>query len=47
MMAAPMIITLFQYGEFDRDAVDKTTLSLMAYSLGLLGFIMVKVLAPG
>jgi len=47
MLAAPMIVTLFQYGEFDANAVAMTTLSLMAYSLGLLGFIMVKVLVPG
>jgi len=47
MLASPMIITLFQYGEFSADAVEMTSLSLMAYSLGLLGFILVKVLVPG
>jgi putative peptidoglycan lipid II flippase len=47
MLAPPMIVTLFQYGEFNNDAVLMTSLSLMAYSLGLVGFIMVKVLVPG
>jgi len=47
MLAGPMIVTLFQYGKFEQSAVEMTTLSLMAYSLGLLGFIMVKVLVPG
>jgi len=47
MLAGPMIVTLFQYGKFEQSAVEMTTLSLMAYSLGLMGFIMVKVLVPG
>ena len=47
MLAGPMIATLFQYGEFDASAVRMTSWSLMAYSFGLLGFIMVKVLVPG
>ena len=47
MLASPIIMTLFQYGEFGEDAVMMTSLSLMAYSLGLVGFIQVKVLVPG
>jgi putative peptidoglycan lipid II flippase len=47
LLASPMIVTLFQYGEFNVDAVMMTSLSLMAYSLGLIGFILVKVLVPG
>ncbi len=47
MLAGPMLATLFQYGEFTADDVVMASYSLMAYSLGLLGFIMVKVLAPG
>ena len=47
MLAGPMLTTLFQYGEFAPDDVVMASYSLMAYSLGLLGFIMVKVLAPG
>ncbi len=45
VLAGPMLATLFQYGEFGAHDVDMARLSLMAYSLGLLGFIMVKVLA--
>ncbi len=47
ILAGPMLVTLFQYGEFGQIDVTMATMSLMAYSLGLLGFIFVKVLAPG
>jgi len=47
MLSTPMISTLFQYGEFDVQAMTMTSLSLKAYSLGLVGFILVKVLVPG
>lgn len=47
MLALPVLTTLFQYGEFGGHDVRMSGLSLMAYSLGLLGFIVVKVLAPG
>jgi putative peptidoglycan lipid II flippase len=47
VLAGPILVTLFHYGEFDIQDVDMARLSLMAYSLGLLGFISVKVLAPG
>jgi len=47
MLAGPLLITLFQYGEFGVHDVRMATMSLMAYTLGLLGFILVKVLAPG
>ena len=46
-LAGPMLATLFQYGEFTSNDVHMASLSLMAYSLGLLGFMLVKVLAPG
>lgn len=45
VLAGPMLMTLFHYGEFGFDDVEMARLSLMAYALGLLGFIMVKVLA--
>jgi putative peptidoglycan lipid II flippase len=38
---------LFQYGEFSARDVHMASLSLMAYAIGLLGFMLVKVLAPG
>ncbi|MCW8828746.1 MAG: murein biosynthesis integral membrane protein MurJ [Gammaproteobacteria bacterium] len=47
LLAGPVLATLFQYGEFAAADVRMATLSLMAYSLGLLGFMLVKVLAPG
>lgn len=47
LMAEPLLITLFQYGEFSAHDVHKSALSLQAYSFGLLGFMLVKVLAPG
>ncbi len=46
-LAAPVLTTLFQYGEFTGEDVHMASLSLMAYSLGLLGFMLVKILAPG
>jgi putative peptidoglycan lipid II flippase len=47
LLAGPMLATLFQYGEFAAADVRMATLSLMAYAIGLLGFMLVKVLAPG
>ncbi len=47
VMAGPIMTTLFQYGQFGPGDARSASLSLIAYSLGLLGFIMVKVLAPG
>lgn len=46
-LAEPLLLTLFQYGEFSPDDAHKASLSLMAYGLGLLPFIFIKVLAPG
>jgi len=47
LLSGPILTTLFHYGEFDVLDVEMARLSLMAYSLGLLGFIGVKVLVPG
>ena len=47
MLAEPMLSTLFQYDEFSQNDVVMAGQSLMAYSLGLLGFILVKILVPG
>ena len=47
MLAGPALTTIFYGGRFDVDDVTMATLSLMAYSFGLLGFILVKVLVPG
>lgn len=45
--AGPMTAMIFGYREFDADDVVKTSYALMAYSWGLLGFSLVKVLVPG
>lgn len=47
LLAVPLLSTLFQHGAFGFDDVLKTAQALMAYSLGLTGLILVKVLAPG
>jgi putative peptidoglycan lipid II flippase len=47
ILAVPLITTLFQYGEFSAHDVQMTREALVAYSVGLLGLILVKVLAPG
>jgi putative peptidoglycan lipid II flippase len=47
VLAAPILVTLFQYQAFQADDVLMSSLSLMAYALGLPAFIAVKVLAPG
>ncbi len=47
MLSGPLIATIFGYGAFkDRDVL-MCSYALMAYSFGLVGFSMVKVLAPG
>ncbi|BAU57283.1 proposed peptidoglycan lipid II flippase MurJ [Halorhodospira halochloris] len=47
VLAGPILATLFQYGEFGPSDVVAAGYSLAAYSLGLFGFVMVKVLTPG
>ena len=47
LLAVPLLATLFNYGAFQADDVMKTRDALVAYSVGLTGLILVKVLAPG
>ena len=47
ILAGPLTVAIFHYGKFDAQDVRMSTLALMAYSIGLFGFSMVKVLAPG
>jgi putative peptidoglycan lipid II flippase len=47
ILAIPMISTLYQYGRFTVDDVYQTRVALLGYSVGLLGLILVKILAPG
>lgn len=47
ILAAPILVTLFQYEAFRMSDVEMSALSLAAYAAGLPAFIAVKVLAPG
>ncbi len=47
LLSTPLITTLFHYGAFTDQDVKMTGDALIAYSLGLIGLILVKVLAPG
>lgn len=47
VLATPLVATLFHYGKFTAMDVTMTQQALVAYSIGLLGLILVKILAPG
>ncbi|MCB1957176.1 MAG: murein biosynthesis integral membrane protein MurJ [Rhodocyclaceae bacterium] len=47
MLALPLIATLFLHGEFTAADALQTRSALIAYSVGLTGLILVKILAPG
>ncbi len=47
VLAMPLIATLFHYGQFNANDAWMTREALVAYSLGLIGMILVKILAPG
>ncbi len=47
VLAEPLTVSLFQYGKFTTNDADMTQQALIAYSVGLLGIILVKILAPG
>jgi putative peptidoglycan lipid II flippase len=47
LLAQPILSTLFQYGVFNVNDSMMAAYSLMAYSLGLPAFIMIKILANG
>jgi len=47
ILAMPILSTLFQNGAFAGNDVMQTTYALQAFSVGLLGFVLVKVLASG
>ncbi len=46
VLAEPILSTLFQYDEFTVSDVYKAGLSLRAYSVGLLGYLFIKILMP-
>ncbi len=47
MIAVPLLATFFQRGAFDAHDVLMTSYALIGYSVGLIGLILVKILAPG
>jgi putative peptidoglycan lipid II flippase len=47
VLAVPLITSLFHYGRFGAEDVWMTRQAVMAYSVGLVGLIAVKILAPG
>ncbi len=46
LLSKELIITLFQYGEFEINSAIKTSYSLQAYGSGLMAFIAIKIFAP-
>jgi putative peptidoglycan lipid II flippase len=47
IMAEPIILTVFQHGNFTLHDANFASFSLKAYIIGLLGFMLIKVLATG
>lgn len=47
LLAEPLLSTLFQYNEFSANDVMLSAQSLRAYAVGLLGYILIKVLVGG
>lgn len=46
VLAGPLVATIFYGGAFSADDVSMTALALQAFSIGLVGFSFVKILAP-
>lgn len=46
-LSVPLTATLFHYGKFNIQSVQMTAQALIAYGVGLIGLILVKILAPG
>jgi putative peptidoglycan lipid II flippase len=47
LLSVPLVTTIFYHGRFGEHDMWMTNQALVAYSVGLLGLILVKVLAPG
>jgi putative peptidoglycan lipid II flippase len=47
ILSGPMLATLFHFGKFGAHDVRMSAMALEAFAFGLLGFTLVKVLAPG
>jgi putative peptidoglycan lipid II flippase len=46
VLAMPLMLVIFQRGAFSVDTAHMASLSLMAYAIGLFGFMLVKIFAP-
>jgi putative peptidoglycan lipid II flippase len=46
VLAMPLMLVIFQRGEFTTDTAHMAAASLMAYATGLFGFMLVKIFAP-
>lgn len=47
LLALPLLATMFQYNQFTSQDTQQAALALRAYSVGVVAFILIKVLAPG
>ncbi len=47
LLALPLVSTMYQYGRFTVEDAMQTRAALLGYSVGLLGLVLVKILAPG
>src|SRR3546814_7207166 len=47
LLSDGLVATLFNYGAFSGQDVAQTRLAVMAYSVGLIGLLAIKILAPG
>ena len=47
LLALPLVTTLYQYGRFGVIDALATRAALIGYSVGLIGIVAVKILAPG
>ncbi len=47
LLAQAIVTTIYYHGSFTKHGIDMTVSSLIAFSLGLIAIVMVKILAPG
>ena len=47
IFGTPLAASLYHYGKFSPQDVEMTRLALQAYGVGLIGLILIKILAPG
>lgn len=46
-LATPLLTTIFYYGEMRKFDIEQMSYSLQAYGVGLMAFMLIKILAPG